>query len=100
MECKKCNVELPLENFSISRTYGQTVYRHKTCRACRRTGTAGFEPRLSEDEIKRMIEHEPDFGVLSGKDFYDTVQLSINTQQFYRYVRDGSIKKFYEKHSK
>ena len=100
LECKTCNQTKNFLQFSVSKisAAGKT-YRHKECMECRRS-PCGFEPRLTTDEKVRMLEYEDDYNNMSGKGFYDLMDFQMNTQQFYRYRRDGSIKKFYEKHGK
>jgi hypothetical protein len=98
--CKKCKLDKPAEDYSISRMVAGTVYRHSICRSCRRTKPWGFMERLSDDERKRLLDNEDDFKVLSRCDYHEQVGLSMTLPQFYRYCRQGDFEKFFKAHGK
>ena len=98
MECTTCKKGMTIDNFSVQKiSVAGTTYYHKACKDCRRFNRCGFEPRLTPEEKKRMLDNEDKFETMTGKGFYDLVDLKMNTDQFYYYKRNGSIKKFFEK---
>ena len=97
MECTDCKETLPEACFAIYRTVGSIVYRRKKCRSCVNPTLVGFEGRITPEEGKRLVEHHHEFGILSGKDFHEKVGLGMSRQNWYRYVRDGSVGQYFKK---
>ena len=62
--------------------------------SCVNPKVVGFQGRITPDEGKRIVEHHLEFGALSGKDFHEKVGLGMSRQNWYRYVRDGSVDRF------
>jgi hypothetical protein len=101
IECKKCGTEKPDTEFAICARIGTIEYRRRECKSCRGgTKPWGFEKRISEEERKKLIEHQDEFTTLRGVDFHEKVGLSMTLPTFYRYTRDGSFQRFYEKFGK
>ena len=97
-ECSKCNIRKEYEHFGVvSVVKGQTYYR-RYCKACSHTKNVwGFDRRLTPADRASLLAHETEFMSMTHlKSFYELAGLSMTLAQYYRYLRDGSFRKFYE----